>query len=265
MSDLDRIKERIRKLLNVAEDDAASEGEIDNALRFATHMMASHNLSRDDIVETDAGELDVTQVVYGRRECFCVGRRLSYWESELCRFICQLVGTCKWYYATGRVRRTSARIIQRDDNGEPILCTAVYFYGPDDDVEFCKQLFEEMDVAIASMARMRHGSFFCGKGGSYCEGFITGLIDSHRKETKRIEADSENRSLMVLSNERAIAIKQEANNWLKESGVKLSSGSGRGGVSSGFSNSAFNQGKRDGKNYDLPAKNEPLQRIGKPR
>jgi hypothetical protein len=33
--DIERVKDRIRKLLATAADDAATEGEIDNAVRFA--------------------------------------------------------------------------------------------------------------------------------------------------------------------------------------------------------------------------------------
>lgn len=42
--DLDRILERVRKLLAVAGDDRANEGERDNALRMANNLMAKHQL-----------------------------------------------------------------------------------------------------------------------------------------------------------------------------------------------------------------------------
>jgi len=47
--DTTRIKEKIRKLLNLAEDDGAMEGEINNALNFARRLMLQHNISEEDI------------------------------------------------------------------------------------------------------------------------------------------------------------------------------------------------------------------------
>jgi hypothetical protein len=45
--DIERVKGRIRKLLATAADDAATEGEIDNAVRFARQMLAAHHLIND--------------------------------------------------------------------------------------------------------------------------------------------------------------------------------------------------------------------------
>lgn len=45
----DRILERVRKLLALANDDAASEGERDNALRMAHNTLAKHQLDMIDV------------------------------------------------------------------------------------------------------------------------------------------------------------------------------------------------------------------------
>jgi len=49
MNNLDQIKERIRKLLNLANDDAAMGGEVRNAIAFAERLMATHHLSEADL------------------------------------------------------------------------------------------------------------------------------------------------------------------------------------------------------------------------
>lgn len=48
-SDMPRILDRIRKMLALAADEAASEGERDNALRMANNLMAKHQLDMKDI------------------------------------------------------------------------------------------------------------------------------------------------------------------------------------------------------------------------
>jgi len=50
---LDNVKDTIRKLLNLAENDGAADGEIDNALRFARRLMHQHHLSEEDIDRSD--------------------------------------------------------------------------------------------------------------------------------------------------------------------------------------------------------------------
>lgn len=48
---MEKIIARVKKMLNLAQDEAASEGERDNALRMAYNLMAKHNLSQATIDE----------------------------------------------------------------------------------------------------------------------------------------------------------------------------------------------------------------------
>jgi len=45
----DRILDRVRKMLALANDSAATEGERDNALRMAYNLLAKHNLTVEDV------------------------------------------------------------------------------------------------------------------------------------------------------------------------------------------------------------------------
>ena len=47
----DEIKARIRALLNTASNDASTEGEIDNAMRFAQRLMHRHHLTEDECLD----------------------------------------------------------------------------------------------------------------------------------------------------------------------------------------------------------------------
>ena len=48
------IKEKIKKLLRVAENDAATEGEIDNAVRAARALMLKHSIEVGDVKEKES-------------------------------------------------------------------------------------------------------------------------------------------------------------------------------------------------------------------
>lgn len=55
-NDKDRALERVRKMLTLANDAGASEGERDNALRMAHATLAKHNLSLVDVGSATGGE-----------------------------------------------------------------------------------------------------------------------------------------------------------------------------------------------------------------
>ena len=48
---MEKILDKVKKLLAVANNEAATEGERDNALRMAHNMLAKHNLAMADLDE----------------------------------------------------------------------------------------------------------------------------------------------------------------------------------------------------------------------
>ena len=84
MNEINRIKDKLAKLLRLGENSAASDGEIDNALTLAAAMMAKHNLTRDDIDMTEADP--IAKVAYGRHFAFSRGAHLATWETILINF-----------------------------------------------------------------------------------------------------------------------------------------------------------------------------------
>lgn len=73
-ADLTAIKEKIRRLLAVAENHASADAEIESAMRVATQLMAVHQLSREDI--SNLSEADrVGRIEFGRHACFTDGAK----------------------------------------------------------------------------------------------------------------------------------------------------------------------------------------------
>ncbi len=255
-ADMQKVKDRIRQLLNVAANDAATDGEIDNALRIAQGEMARHHLSETDLVTEPAEQwADIDSAEKGEARAI-VGSKKYYWECLLAQFCQQFVGGVKIYASnsTDNIDRIAgSRIVRWDDNGEIRKGKAFVFYGVAEDAELAKDLFDELRATIITMARLTWGGAFKGDGGTYCEGFVAGLNTKLKKAEARQRLESQGNSTgMILVERRADLIKrkqQAAELYLREKGVKLGSG-GRMGGSNG-SEQAYNEGKADGQASDV--------------
>ena len=116
--ELEQAKDTIRKLLNLAADDGAAEGEVDNALRFADRLMRAHHLSEDDIGEDDP-HVDAAREEsweFGEGEAWSTGQSFCSWEHQLAHFVNDLIGSTKYYYNPSKIQRKDGRIIF-DDGG----------------------------------------------------------------------------------------------------------------------------------------------------
>lgn len=227
-----RIKNRIRHLLKVAENRAATEAEVRNALRFAQNLMRRHNIERDDLDADD----DASRVHFARAFVFLNGTRRTLWELGLATFITgSLCPSCECY--TGR----------RERPGRSESASCVWFYGPETDVAFCVDLFEEMILSIAASARLRgFGGFARGDGAKYCEGFVAGLREAFEQNEAELRGTAEGREMIAVSERRSLALSAAASKWLWESeGIRLAKGSGlRGGQGS---DDAYRSGVEDGR------------------
>lgn len=87
MSDIGKIKERIRKLLNLAADDGAAEGEIDNALRAARRLMLQHQIGEDDVAaapeQLKTPEQIAADTSYGTAKSWGAPGRAPAWIGQL--------------------------------------------------------------------------------------------------------------------------------------------------------------------------------------
>ena len=103
--DLEKIKDDIRCMLNLAADDAAAEGEIENALRFAKRLMDRHNLSEDDL-DADP-EIALEEAEFARQRVNGDSSKLATWEKMLAAHICNVIGGIDYYSDTAKDARNA--------------------------------------------------------------------------------------------------------------------------------------------------------------
>lgn len=176
-----RIVERIKKMRKVAANAAATEGEIENAMRMASTMMLQHNIADEDLQEEMAEQGNA----FGRIAVLVNGLRCAAWEMDLAMYIEKLFGNVFCFNNPGGRRGR------------------ISFFGPIDSVEQAVELYRELLVEIATLARLKYGGYAKGQGASYAEGFVSGLrtilrgvnhspaiIESSRTLTAKIERDA---------------------------------------------------------------------------
>jgi hypothetical protein len=252
------VKQKIMGLLNISKDDAASESEIETALRLANKLMDRHHLSEEDLDDSEDAALDRALAADKDLGHSIVGMKMFMWEKFLGAFITDLTGVPRYLTKIVRDKKTPSGIIYRNEKGKPVRGKSVVFYGIAEDVEIAVKLYDELRLVIISLARLRYSSVFQGEGGVYAEGFVSGLADnlkSDKNEQKKIAAESSSSRAMVLIERRNDLVRRKcniANNWLKkEKGVYLRTSTSRGGSSG--SSGARSAGRSDGKSYNVNA------------
>jgi hypothetical protein len=234
-ADNDKIKDRIRKLLNLAKDSAAYEGEIDNAMRFARRLMLEHNIAEGDLETPSDPHEAAAREEYMQAEAFTQSENFSTWEGILMSAVCLLIGTIGDYRTHQKAtKKTPLGTVSFDEKGKPKVGTKVVFYGPAEDARDGAAIFEEWAHVIATMARLKFGGCFRGEGRSYAEGFAYALKKNmeaiQKEERKEIEYQSTSTAL-VLRNSLSLmeAKKKRGAEWLrKDQGIHLRHSSGRG-------------------------------------
>lgn len=251
---LDRVKDTIRKLLNLAANDAATEGEVNNAVRFARKLMLQHQLSEDDCTETETTEEErIARAVCQDFASHSQSTKATSWESCLSMFVCQFVGGVKVYKTTNAVRREHGII--KHVNGSA-ACAIWTFYGLAEDAAVAQRVFDDLAITIASMGRLKWGGAFRGPGREYCEGFVDGLF-SQLKQADAEQHQSESRALTVRRDALIHAKAHRADQWLRtERGVKLRAGRGYGATS--HHADAHNDGHADGAKTSITGRQAKL-------
>lgn len=258
---MDKIKDKIKKLLNLAENDGAFDGEVDNALRFARRLMLRHNVTQEEAKDAHEVAADAEAVDYGRVSAFTLGPNLSQWESTLAHSICQLIGTVQFYRESGKFARRTAHGTIDYSKGEPSTAARLQFYGPEEDARDATELLEEWSHIIVSMARMKYGGAFKGSGREYAESFAYALyqkVEKIRQEEKTAIANEQKllaagETALMVRNAGALMLakKNKASDWLaKECGIKLSKSS-RSSGSTIYDGDARAAGRADGNKADF--------------
>ncbi len=246
MNTTEAIKSRVLKLLNLAECPEAVEGEIHNALAFARKLMDQHHLT-----EADLQDEEIREEKMGKTVATCGGSKMSSWESALGGALVALFGSIGWYVGGKTKSRDEFGFLQR---GETDRQTAI-FYGPVEDAELAKDMFEEIGKTIATMARLKWGGVYRGEGRSYCEGFAYELLNRVRKDVRENRTEQCKALVLVKAD--------DAKKWLKNvEGVRLRS---RGGGSGGglHHHDSYGDGRSDGQKSDFQPRRRPKLNGGK--
>jgi hypothetical protein len=261
--DIDKVKDTIRKLLNLANNDAATEGEVNNAMRFAARLMEQHQLSEEDVKlnKTDEKLLDLENQTFAELSGWMGGNKFCHWESEAASFACAFVGGVKWYYVE-KVRYKVNGIQKLFFDGKPMTKTKVTFYGIEEDVQLAFAVYNELIMTIAAMAKLKWGGVYRGPGRNYCEGFMDGLFGKwydDQDTQKKIAKTSSSTALMVIDNRKLVVQRKAelATQWLEKRGMKLRSASKQQSYTNEYHAEARQEGRTDGQRYTSGATKAP--------
>jgi len=257
---IDRIKEKIRKMIALSQDDGAAPGEIENAIDAATRLMAANNLTREDIDHSVSGADAVKRVELGRCFAYSYATTLTSWEKFLGAWAAKFVGYCSTYNEP-KVQVRKGGIMMRDYKGDPLVKGSICFYGSNESCAAAVELFEEVRDTIVAMAILRYNGHAKGNGAAYCYGFQQGLSEQLSGAELRLDTGAESHALILVDKQNQLAVVERAEVWLnKKHGIKLSRGSGFGGYND--TAGARQEGREDGKNYSASSRAPVGRRIG---
>lgn len=238
--DMERAKETVRKLMNLAKNDGALDGEIANAMAFAKKIMDEHHITLTDIEDVDETLEDLKRKAFSEGIVTTSFTRQARWEYTLAHFVCKLVGGVQYWFYSDVTRDKIA--------GKGCL----HFYGVEEDVQLAQELFNECRLIIATAATLRYKTFSGGAGRNYCEGFAYGLYSQLEKANKQeLLEKSTGTALMVLNTRKEIVKRKEelGTNYLAEvKGIKKLK-TRKGTANPNQDARAWRQGHEDGKSH----------------
>lgn len=191
----DRIIDRITKMLRLSKDEAASEGEVENALRFARQLMDKYNIEEQSIIleETiaETAKRIVDELVHTRRH-------FRPYYASLIQTVCAICDV-RYYF--------DRNVYAKDKKtGEPDYLkqlTACHLYGQKHDVAVATALFKELCVTMRTMAYHHYGHTWMKEHANYCKGFSRRLY-SRSLEFKRESQNDPNCTALVIRKDEAL-------------------------------------------------------------
>lgn len=189
----EKIISRIKKMLALASNEAASEGERDNAMRMIYTLLAKHNLSMNDIDATEAPESR-------ERQEFVVSA--DKWARDVSNSVAKLF-FCKYFFMRTRT------------SGRDQHC----FVGKQSNVATCVGMSEYLIASIKREATKRYKSPTSPEGRSFCVG-ATLAIWVRVREMLEKDVDAQPGTALVVVNLRKQ--EEDANiEWLQSNGTTL--------------------------------------------
>lgn len=231
--DIEKIKDRISKMLATASCKASTPAEKSTAMQMASALMRRYNLDREDVEGKDKGEFSEVLVE-------TLLARMMPWESQLAAFVSSYVVKGSWVVvkrsagAIGAVNESTIAFVGL--GADPQIAAATYCY--------LRQLL------VAESAKI-YGTTVRGSGRSYAVGFVSGLIQVAKETEASDRMNSETGTALI----RTDMLKRQSENWyLAKTGRKVSNTTTRIG---GIKSSAYNRGVADGRST-TPTRKHPI-------
>jgi len=178
----DDVVSKIRKMLNLAACTSASEGEIENALRFARNLMDEYNLAEADLYLDQSKAGQTYDSIVEAEACVRNGT-VDRLDKHMLHVVCYICG----------VRHFSRKRVVSGKQQEHLV-----LFGLPRDVAVAKAMHGQLMVSMRAMSR-----FACGPGWKkphwdYCRGFVLRLIE-RAKEISKPASSSQQSCAIVLA------------------------------------------------------------------
>lgn len=218
----DKTLERVKKMINLGNNEGATEAERATALRMAYNILAKHNLSLADLPDDAPTEA---------RERQDVVISADRWSRNLASAVSKLF-FCKYFFGRTNV------------SGKDLHC----FVGLQSNAITARYMTEYLVKSIKREATARYKSATSPQGRSFCVGTVAAIAErvNEMLTTESAEVSSSTSVALTGMHKR----EAEANaKWLAEQGVTLETGVAR--RDNALRASAFFNGKDYGQNVSL--------------
>lgn len=222
----EKILSRVRKMMAIANDAAATEGERDNALRMSYRLLAKYNLTMVDVeIHASRNEED--------RKIYETVTRSQLWARHVCHIIAELF-FCQYF---------SGRRINADK------CVH-HFVGKESNATTAMLMSEYVVQSLVKESRVRYKNDLTPEARSFCLGAVVKLRERVRelKEQAQTEInEAPTGTSLVLAN---FYEQEKAANALVVSDAGIRTAVGRAGKTT-VKSSAYASGKEYGSSIGL--------------
>lgn len=216
-----KVLARVKKMLALGKDAAATEGERDNALRMAYNLLAKHNLSIEDL------QADEVQEVRERQDAVVSADR---WARSLAQSVAKLFFCRYFYMATGT-------------SGKDRHC----FVGKQSNAITARYMSEYLIASVKREASKRYKSPTSPEGRSFC----VGTVDSVRRRVdEMLAADTDSTPGTAVALRSVRENEYDANSaWMQAAGLEVETRKAR--ADNALRYGAFSDGRAFGKTVSL--------------
>lgn len=211
MSNQDKLINRIKKLLAMANDKGASQNETEVALRMANSLLIKHNLTMTDVqvssIQKDVIESDKNRVGFGGI------KEEGRWESPLMSTLCQYNFCHSITHTVTRVHGGSITVIGKKENVEIVLYlfdvarTIFRSLSKEAYNTHRKDVLEEnrpLGLSEKDCLRQKKMGYRMPWIRTYLKGCVLGLADKLESEKKQVQANQDraiaNKFALVCTN-----------------------------------------------------------------